>query len=640
MRYDIVMVTYNSRRWLRNCVAALAALQYDLQQLHLIFADNASTDGTVAELEALRREYPVFGGFTVYSTGKNAGFGAGCNAGARQGSAPFVFFMNVDTEICPDALTRMDAGIALNPQAGAWEMRQLPKEAIKWYDPVTLETNWCGGAAVVIPRQLMERVGGFDETIFMYCEDVDLSWRIRAAGYKLYYVPQATIRHYETQTYEGKNTFSNRNILLNNYYLRLKFGTKKDIAAFWQMYHHLQHQPQWEKCLQGTSPLLQQKSCASRVKSSAHFAPHFNQLSYDPVLFFAEEESGRIPSAAPLPLISILVHTDGSSANLRQLLQTIANQTVKNGYEIVVVEEGNAETRRVLSEFPDLPLRCHWLGQPVGRSAAYNAAARLAQGQYLCLVDESNWLLVNYLEIWQRLLALYPDAPLYFAGSILLSGSMDTTGNWRTADSKACPVDRLDPLVVAAGSELPLSAGLLSRELYLSCGGLDEKLDALAGWALWQRCVALCKPFVWNGCTSLCRQSSDVVEAARCKLAETNEAAVLIDRGRGVPVKTTMGELTEHFWPCNEQEIAQLASAQAYRDTAREIVDSTAWRVTKPLRCLGRLLVRWGCALTGVQYQPIEDEPDKLSSVAEHIEFIAAARRSLGWRMMAGLRRR
>ena len=49
VRYDIVMVTYNSMKWLRACVAALAAVQYPLEELHLVFADNGSTDGTLEE---------------------------------------------------------------------------------------------------------------------------------------------------------------------------------------------------------------------------------------------------------------------------------------------------------------------------------------------------------------------------------------------------------------------------------------------------------------------------------------------------------------------------------------------------------------------------------------------------------------
>ena len=70
VRYDIVMVTYNSMKWLRACVAALAAVQYPLEELHLVFADNGSTDGTLEELRRMAGEYPAFGGFTVAENGE------------------------------------------------------------------------------------------------------------------------------------------------------------------------------------------------------------------------------------------------------------------------------------------------------------------------------------------------------------------------------------------------------------------------------------------------------------------------------------------------------------------------------------------------------------------------------------------
>ena len=81
VRYDIVMVTYNSMKWLRACVAALAAVQYPLEELHLVFADNGSTDGTLEELRRMAGESPAFGGFTVAENGANLGFGAACNGG-------------------------------------------------------------------------------------------------------------------------------------------------------------------------------------------------------------------------------------------------------------------------------------------------------------------------------------------------------------------------------------------------------------------------------------------------------------------------------------------------------------------------------------------------------------------------------
>ena len=115
MRYDIVMVTYNSEKWLRGCVQALASVNYPKEELHLVFADNASQDGTLSLLEQLRAEHPQFGGFTIVRGAKNMGFGAACNAGARAGSAGMLLFLNVDTAADAGVFHALDEAAAARP---------------------------------------------------------------------------------------------------------------------------------------------------------------------------------------------------------------------------------------------------------------------------------------------------------------------------------------------------------------------------------------------------------------------------------------------------------------------------------------------------------------------------------------------
>ena len=78
----------------------------------------------------------------------------------------------------------------------ATEGRQIPIEHPKYYDPLTGETSWVTGCCVMLRREAFDSVSGFDAHFFpLYCDDVDLSWRLRAAGWTLRYVPSAVIVH-------------------------------------------------------------------------------------------------------------------------------------------------------------------------------------------------------------------------------------------------------------------------------------------------------------------------------------------------------------------------------------------------------------------------------------------------------------
>ena len=91
------------------------------------------------------------------------------------------------------------------PGVGATEGRQLPVELPKVYDPVTGETEWASGCCMMIRRSAFEAVGGFDDHFFpMYCDDVDLSWRLRLAGHRIVHVPLAAVFHDKRVGVDGR----------------------------------------------------------------------------------------------------------------------------------------------------------------------------------------------------------------------------------------------------------------------------------------------------------------------------------------------------------------------------------------------------------------------------------------------------
>jgi GT2 family glycosyltransferase len=86
------------------------------------------------------------------------------------------------------------------------EARQFPEEHAKIYDPLTLDTPWCSGCCIFIPKKLYQTVGVFDENFFMYMEDVDYSWRTRALGFGVKLCPQALYFHSVVARQESEKT--------------------------------------------------------------------------------------------------------------------------------------------------------------------------------------------------------------------------------------------------------------------------------------------------------------------------------------------------------------------------------------------------------------------------------------------------
>ena len=124
----------------------------------------------------------------------NIGFGAGHNALMRaafdEGANVYVA-VNPDGMLHPDAIGALVRTVQAHSGLALVEALQFPMEHPKIYDPETLDTPWVSGACLALSRQAFDKLGGFDESFFIYCEDVDLSRRARACGFALKTCTQA-----------------------------------------------------------------------------------------------------------------------------------------------------------------------------------------------------------------------------------------------------------------------------------------------------------------------------------------------------------------------------------------------------------------------------------------------------------------
>jgi hypothetical protein len=135
-----------------------------------------------------------------HPTPANGGFGSGHNhlmtCAFEKFGVTHYLCLNPDGIPHPDALVYLYEAIKYHPLPAMIEARQFPSEHPKFYDGDTLETDWCSAACLIIPQFLFELTSGFDDRFFMYCEDVDLCWRVWEAGYKCVVAPKALFHHH------------------------------------------------------------------------------------------------------------------------------------------------------------------------------------------------------------------------------------------------------------------------------------------------------------------------------------------------------------------------------------------------------------------------------------------------------------
>lgn len=134
------------------------------------------------------------GSVSVTVFGANLGSAAGHNALAAECDTELLLILNPDAIVSPFAIERLLTRIV--GDVGMVEARQVPIEHPKDYDAATGDTPWASTACAVTTREVFDEVGGFDsETFFLYCDDVDYSWRVRLAGRRVLYAPEATVFH-------------------------------------------------------------------------------------------------------------------------------------------------------------------------------------------------------------------------------------------------------------------------------------------------------------------------------------------------------------------------------------------------------------------------------------------------------------
>lgn len=239
-RVSVVIVTYFSSKYVDKCLDSVLSNGPD----EVVVVDNASKDDTV---EIIRNR---FSSVKLLARDDNIGYGAAVNLGVRECKGDVVAVLNPDTIVCKDWLQKLVRTVTS-------EERTIAVPRIMIYDgsvvntcgnhehftgltftrglgmhpdniPDELNVSGISGACFAMGKKDFLRIGGFDEELFLYMEDAELSWRAHSNGYSFVYVNEAVVFHDYKLNVNAEKLFRLEN---GRYYLLRKFLTTKDMIS-------------------------------------------------------------------------------------------------------------------------------------------------------------------------------------------------------------------------------------------------------------------------------------------------------------------------------------------------------------------------------------------------------------------------
>jgi len=244
IKISIIIPSWNTKGLLRNCLKSLGS------SYEIIVVDNGSTDGSPAMVE---KEFPHV---LLIKNRKNLGFGAANNQGMKKAKGDYLLLLNSDTIVKDQAPLLMakylknhkEVGVvgcqllnkdgSLQPSAGPFPGLKIAFIMLfleHWFGDLVRssfktvkEVDYVMGAAFMLKRKILEKVGFMDEGLFMYMDEVEYSLRIKKAGYKIVFYPRAQIIH----LWEGSSRTGRTDPILNIYRGLIYFYKK--------------HYPQWQ----------------------------------------------------------------------------------------------------------------------------------------------------------------------------------------------------------------------------------------------------------------------------------------------------------------------------------------------------------------------------------------------------------
>ncbi len=213
-KVTVVIPNYNGINYIKDCLKSLYMQNGEQFEFEVLVVDNGSADGSV---ELIKEKFPQT---KLILLQENTGFCHAVNVGIIAAETPYVILLNNDTKVLDDFVVCLYRAIEQKPEAFSvsaqmlmWDKPELIDDAgdgycvLGWgyargkgkpvsaYEKPVEVFSACGGAAIY-RKDILEKIGYFDELHFAYMEDMDIGYRARIYGYRNYYEPTAKVLHF------------------------------------------------------------------------------------------------------------------------------------------------------------------------------------------------------------------------------------------------------------------------------------------------------------------------------------------------------------------------------------------------------------------------------------------------------------
>ncbi len=239
IQLSIIIVNFQSEHNLEECIASVYNKR-GLSSKEIIIVNNDEKE----TLEIIKNKFPEV---KIIKSDKNIGFGRANNLGVRSAKGKLLLFLNPDARILSgkveDVFEEFNkdnnlgaVGVRLVTKEGKtqkWSAGEkidlfdilrnnlgFPKNKKIWTSPIKREVAWVAATALFIQRTLFEKVGGFDEKMFMYFEDIDLCTRINSLGCRVLYFPDFSVLHLGGESYKSQKDQKRHYYASQDYYFK------------------------------------------------------------------------------------------------------------------------------------------------------------------------------------------------------------------------------------------------------------------------------------------------------------------------------------------------------------------------------------------------------------------------------------